>query len=70
MVIAPANTGRENNKRKAVINTDHTNSGIWCIPKPGALILKIVVIKFMAPRIDEIPARCKLNMAKSTAADE
>jgi hypothetical protein len=70
MVIAPANTGRDSNKRKAVINTDHTKSGIWCIPIPGALILKIVAIKFIAPRIDEIPAKCKLNMAKSTAGDE
>jgi hypothetical protein len=34
------------------------------------LILKIVVIKFIAPRMDEIPAKWRLNMAKSIAADE
>ena len=33
-------------------------------------MLIIVVIKFIAPRIDEIPARCKLNIAKSTDPPE
>jgi len=27
----------------------------------------MVTIKLIAPAIDEIPAKCKLNMAKSTA---
>jgi hypothetical protein len=27
IVIAPARTGRDNNNKKAVINTDHTNNG-------------------------------------------
>lgn len=66
----PANTGNDKTKRKAVINTDHTKSGKWCILKPGARMLKIVVIKFIAPKIEEIPAKCRLNIAKSTAADE
>src|SRR6202035_3377559 len=30
-------------------------------------MLKIVVMKLMAPRIDEAPARCSARMAKSTA---
>ena len=30
----------------------------------------IVTIKFIAPAIDEIPAKCKLKIAKSTAAPE
>ena len=34
---------------------------------PGALILKIVVIKLIAPRIDDAPARCNEKIAKSTA---
>jgi len=67
IVIAPANTGRDNNNKKAVIKTDHTNKGIFNIVIPPILILYIVTIKFIAPAIDEIPARCKLNMAKSTA---
>jgi hypothetical protein len=33
-------------------------------------MLRIVVIKFIAPSMDEIPAKCRLNMAKSIAADE
>jgi len=53
-----------------VINTDHTNNGNLCIVIPGALIFIIVVIKFIAPKIDEIPAKCKLKIAKSTEPPE
>jgi len=69
-VIAPAKTGKDNTNKKAVIKTDQTNKGSWWKPKPGARILKIVVIKLIAPNIDEIPAKCRLKIAKSTAADE
>lgn len=41
MVIAPANTGRDNKSRKAVTKTDHTNRGNLCMVNPGPLILKI-----------------------------
>ena len=34
---------------------------------PGVLIFKIVVIKLTAPRIEEAPAKCKLQIAKSIA---
>jgi hypothetical protein len=34
---------------------------------PGTLILNIVTIKFIAPNIEDTPAKCKLNIAKSTA---
>jgi len=57
IVIAPANTGRDNKRSTAVINTDHTNRGILSNNIPGARILIIVEIKFTAPRMDEIPAR-------------
>jgi len=70
MVIAPAKTGKDNNNKKAVINTDHTNNGKRCIVKPGARILKIVVIKLIAPKIEEAPAKCKLKIAKSTDGPE
>jgi hypothetical protein len=33
-------------------------------------MFKIVTIKFIAPKIDAIPAKCKLKIAKSTAAPE
>jgi len=57
IVIAPANTGKDNNNRKAVMSTDHTNKGNLSIVIPGALILKMVVIKLIAPIIDEAPAQ-------------
>lgn len=66
IVIAPARTGRDNSSRRAVIPTDHTNRGIRSNVIPIARILMIVVMKFTAPRIDEIPAKCSLKMARST----
>jgi hypothetical protein len=53
-----------------VIKTDHANNGKWCIDIPGARMLKMVVMKLMAPRIEEIPAKCREKMARSTAAEE
>lgn len=47
------------------MNTDQTNSGIRCMVIPGVLIFKIVVMKFMAPKIDEIPAKWRLKIARS-----
>jgi len=70
MVIAPANTGKDNNNKIAVIYTDHTNKGILCIVIPGQRMFIIVVIKLAAPKIDEIPAKCKLKIAKSTEPPE
>ena len=51
--MAPASTGSDSNSRKVVTRIDHTNRGILCIVMPGARMLKIVVMKLMAPRIDE-----------------
>jgi len=70
MVIAPANTGRDKSSKNAVISTDHTKRGKWCMLIPGVRMLKIVVIKLIAPKIEEIPAKCRLNIANSTAAEE
>jgi hypothetical protein len=70
IVIAPAKTGNDNNNRIAVMKIAQTNKGILCIVIPGALIFKIVVMKFIAPKIEEIPARCKLKIAKSTEPPE
>ena len=55
-------------KRTAVISVAHTNKGILCMVMPGARMLRMVVIKLVAPRIDEAPARCSARMAKSTLA--
>jgi hypothetical protein len=53
-----------------VIKTDQTNNGNLSIVIPGALILNIVVIKFIAPIIEDAPAQCKLNIAISTDPPE
>jgi len=56
-VIAPARTGRERRRRIAVRNTDQTNKGSWSQESPGARILMMVVMKLIAPRIEEAPAK-------------
>lgn len=68
IVIAPANTGRDSNNKIAVIITDHTKRGIRSKVIPVDRILITVVIKFTAPRIEEIPAKCREKIAKSTEA--
>lgn len=55
--MAPARTGKDRRRRKAVIKILHTNSGITYRGIPGARILKIVTIKLIAPRMEDIPAR-------------
>ena len=67
MVIAAARTGSASSNRKAVTNIDHTNSGILCRVMPGARMLKMVVMKLIAPRIEAAPARWSEKIAKSTA---
>jgi hypothetical protein len=66
MVIPPAKTGRANNNKTAVTNIAQPNKGTLCNTCPGILIFITVVIKLTAPRRDDIPAKCKLKMAKST----
>lgn len=66
MVIAPAKTGKDNNKSKAVIPTAQTNKGIWSKFILLIRILIIVVIKLIAPKIEEIPAKWREKIAKST----
>jgi len=66
MVIAPANTGNDNNNNTAVTTIAQPNKANLCNFIPGLLILSIVVIKFIAPNKLLIPARCKAKIAKST----
>jgi hypothetical protein len=56
-VIAPANTGRDRSRRIAVIRTDQTKRGVRSQVIPGVRILIIVVIKLIAPKIEDTPAR-------------
>jgi hypothetical protein len=57
MVIAPAKTGSESNRRITVIFTDHTKRGTRSNDIPLVRILIIVEMKLIAPRIDDAPAR-------------
>jgi hypothetical protein len=52
----------ENNNKNAVINTLQTNKGNLCHVIPKVRIFIIVVIKFIAPKIDDKPAICKLKI--------
>ena len=65
-MIPSANTGKESNNNTAVTTTAHPNKTNLCNLIPGALMFKIVVIKFIAPSRLLTPERCKANMAKST----
>ena len=69
-MIAPAKTGRERRRRRAVIATDQTKRGIRSKDILAARMFIIVVIKLIAPRIDEAPAKCKEKIVKSTLAPE
>ena len=66
IVIAPAKTGKENNKRKEVTIIDQTNRGIRSSLNPAKRILKIVVIKLILLRIEETPPKWREKIAKST----
>lgn len=66
MVIAPANTGSDNNNKTAVIKTAQANRGILSKTIPKARKFPKVLIKLTAPSKEEIPAKCKEKIAKST----
>ena len=66
-LVVPAKTGSDNNNNTAVINTAHPNNGNLSIGI--TLMFIIVVIKFIAPINDDIPAKCNENIAKSTPPD-
>ena len=68
MVMAPPNTGKDNNNKRALIATDHTNNGIRSNLKPTGRMLITVVIKLMAPKIEETPAKWREKILKSTEA--
>lgn len=70
IVIAPANTGSDRRRSTTVIVTAHTNSGIRSSCIPCHRMLMTVVMKLMAPKIDDAPARCREKIAKSTDGPE
>lgn len=67
-MIPAASTGRERRSKTAVIRTDHTNSGVWYCDRAGGFMLMAVVIKLIAPRMEEIPAKWREKMVRSTDA--
>jgi len=68
--MAPARTGKARRRRMAVIKTDQTNNGIWSHVIPGDFMLIIVVMKLIAPRMEEAPAKWRLKIDRSTEAPE
>lgn len=67
-MIPAARTGRERSRRTAVIRTDQTNRGVWYCVMAGGFMLIIVVMKLIAPRIEDTPAKCSEKMVRSTDA--
>ena len=65
-MIAPASTGNDNSNRTTVIVTAHTNNGTRSSRSPFHRILITVVIKLIAPRMEDAPARCSEKIARST----
>ena len=57
IVIPAARTGSESSRRTAVTRTDHTKRGVCCCDIAGGFMLIAVVIKLIAPRMDDTPAR-------------
>jgi hypothetical protein len=66
IVIAPAKTGSDNRSKIAVIKTAHTIRGIRIKVIDSGRMLITVVIKLIAPKIEEAPAICNEKIAKST----
>lgn len=56
-MIPAARTGSESRSKIAVISTDQTNSGVWYCDRAGGFMLMAVVMKLIAPRIEETPAK-------------
>jgi len=69
IVMAPARTGRDSNSRIAVTSTDHTNSGMLSIVVLEERMLIMVVMKLIAPKMEEAPAKWRLKMPRSTLGD-
>lgn len=57
IVRAPARTGRAKIRRPTVIRTDQINNGIFSVGIPSIRLLRIVVVKLIAPIREETPAK-------------
>ena len=63
--MAPASTGKDSNNKNAVIKIAQANRGNLWKARFFVRILVIVVMKFIAPKIEEAPDKCRLKTAKS-----
>lgn len=68
MVIPAAKTGNDRRSKTAVIRTAQTNKGVWYWEMAAGFMLTIVVMKLIAPRIEEIPAKWREKIVRSTDA--
>jgi len=66
IVIAPARTERDRSRRIAVMRIDQTKRGILSRDIDFRCIFKIVEIKLIAPRIEDISAIWRKKMIRST----
>jgi hypothetical protein len=66
IVIPPAKTGKDNSSKTAVIKTAQINKGILLKFIVTNLMFIIVTIKFIAPKREEIPAKCRAKIIQST----
>lgn len=66
IVIAPAKTGRERSRRRAVIATDQTKRGIRSRVIKLLRMFSVVEMKLIAPKIEEIPAKWSEKIEIST----
>jgi len=66
MVMPPARTGKLKSRSTAVMTMLQRNIGICLGAMRAGRMFTIVVIKLTAPRMEEIPAKCRLKIARST----
>lgn len=64
MVIVFVSIGSDNKSRNVVIRMDYINRGNLCIVILGLCMLKIVVIKLIEFKMDEILDRWRLKIVK------
>lgn len=67
MVRAPAKTGSARISRPTVTRTDQMNKGIFSEGIPSIRLFIMVVVKLIAPKREDTPAKWRDRIVKSTA---
>lgn len=68
IVMTAARAGSGNSSRMVVIRTDQMKRWVWYCERAGGFMLMAVVMKLMAPRIEDTPSRWREKIARSTEA--